>query len=561
MNTKQIILTAVISLFVGLGVVTPTSAQEIKTGEMTFCEGQVLPIKLQDVVGLGLSSGGGYWNEVSATDNNIIIAERVSNIFLGADRLPGTYVFMFIPQGNPCMSDDDRAIATIEIKAVPRSISHYVELCPSETINFNLGTLLDKELTDKYTVSYADATGTAVSGGLVTLNAEGEYRYTYQLEGEQGGPCVSSATIALSVVSSEVAAAIEFNKGLAFCQSAIPTYLNLNEKLGFTGKNGVWSSVTAGAPVATNGIITLAGVANGAYEYTYTYTDCAGSTKTKPFTVTLTDDLSSYFKDATRSVCKSISKGGFIDMQGVIGVSLPRSAGVWNEVLSKTSVDVADGIFELEDARRGQYVYSYTVSGAVDLCGLRGASVNVTLNVFDNDDVLSGEVQLCKSNLTSTTTIDLAKFMPNLQAGGTWYDVNNSALAGSTANVGGLPLGIHRYVYEFNGGPCGMGQTELLVVVTDMLTNFKDKETVYCLSDDGSNQINLDQILAVGNIAGTWANTSNASNYNATTHVFDGKAEGVGTYVFTFTASETGCGVTAGDPVVITIKVTDSLVQ
>ena len=120
---------------------------------------------------------------------------------------------------------------------------------------------------------------------------------------------------------------------------------------------------------------------------------------------------------------------------------------------------------------------------------------------------------------------------------------------------------MYDYQYVFNSGPCGNGSAKLLVVVTDVLTNFKDKTKAFCLTDHGADQINLVRELGVGNISGTWENTDGATNFNATNRVFDGRTEGVGTYRFTFTAGEDACGISAGDQVVITIEITEDLTQ
>ncbi|MHA7109006.1 hypothetical protein ACRTDU_02695 [Sunxiuqinia elliptica] len=555
---NKILLTIICLLFV-LGGYAQTG--NTVTGSHEMCEGEVLPVKLDDIVNLGLSAGGGSWHEVNPADNSII-EEDVSNVFLGINRLPGTYKFIFVPKNNPCMEDEDRAEATIEILETPKPLSHYITLCSGETINFDLATLISQSLKDKYTISYKDADGNALASSSISIDTEGELFFTYELGGASD-LCNNNASIVLSVISDDMAAGLTFDEGLAFCVTAVPESLNLNDELGLTGKNGTWEA-TGGAPAITDGVIDLTNVVVGDYVYAYKWTDCSGVEQTNPFTVSITDDLSNDFVDVERESCKTINSNGFIELLDVIGVGLPANSGVWTvEVaVDGTAIDVADGIFEIADSRVGQYVYRYTVSNAVDLCGIQGMSATVTLNVYDSGEVLDGEVQLCKANLTAGTSLDLAGFMQNLPVGGTWYDLDGTtALTGSSIDAGSLDIGVYSYKYEFASGPCGNGDAELLVVVTDVLTNFKDKTKSYCLTDAGADQIDLDAILSVGNIEGTWTNTDNATNFDSTTNVFDGAAEGVGEYSFTFKATAEGCGVNVGDEVVIKIIITDDLTQ
>ncbi|MFV0590680.1 MAG: hypothetical protein ACK5M7_04795 [Draconibacterium sp.] len=549
----------VLCLILGLGSLSTISAQQIISGELELCEGQVLPVKLEDVVGLGLSAGGGSWHEVSEVDSSLIVEENVSNIFLGIDRLPGTYKFLFVPSNNPCLNDDDRALATIQILPTPKPISHFVALCSDQTVDLDLSTLIAKELTDMYPdISYIDGDGNILSSSVIPIDSEGELLFSYKLNSI--GACVDSAAIILSVISNGIAGSIDFDSSLAFCQSAVPDFLNLNAELGLTGKDGNWEAV-AGSPSIVEGIVDLIGATVGDYEYTYKWNDCNDLEQNRSFTISITDDLSPVFVDVEHGVCKTVSTGGFIDLMDIIGVGLPANAGVWTEVSSASPVDVADGIFEIADSRTGKYEYKFTVGNAVELCGIQGNSVVVTLDIYDNSEVLDGEVQLCYANLVSGTMLDLNEFMPGISVGGTWHDTNGAAMSGSTIDEGALGLGVFSYEYSFPSGPCGDGSANLLVVVTDMLTNLKNKTKSYCLTDDGSDSIDLDQILGVGNVPGSWENTSNVSNYDDSSHVFDGKTEGVGTYNFTFTAAEGACGINENDQVIITIIITDDLTQ
>lgn len=545
---------------IGLLILSSSSsfAAETVTGNLQVCDDNVLPVKLEDVVGLGLSAGGGQWNEVNPADDSIIQA-GVSNIFVGIDRLPGTYKFIFIPSNNPCLENDDRAVATIEVLETPNAINHFAELCAGETVTLDLSNLVSATLKANHTITYYDGSGSLLASSSVSLTNEGEFSYLYKID--NAGLCTDNAKIVVNVIGSGVPGSITFNDRLAFCASTVPASLNLNQELGLTGKGGDWTAAS-GAPAVNGGIVNLLGISVGNYEYTYKWNDCSGVEMSKLFTLSITDELSANFVDASRDICKTIYGNGTVDLMQVLGISLPSQAGVWSEVSSVSPVDVADGVFEVADSRAGKYVYKYSVGNAVDLCGIQSQSATVTLNVYDGGQVLDGLITLCKASLTAGDLIDLGEYMVSLPNGGTWYAPDGSTVSGTTIDVGSLALGINSYRYEFDAGPCGNGDARLYVVVTDDLSpSFKDKAISYCLTDDGADHIDLDQVLGIAGLEGSWSNDDSAINFNASTNVFDGRAEGKGTYTFTFTASESACGVNAGDKVTITVKITDDLTQ
>lgn len=556
----------VVALAVVLSLTTSSAMAQNVIGETTICEGRATPLKLDEVAGLALSAGGGYWTEVSAIDN-AIIQERVSNVLVAVDLLPGDYKFIFTPTNNPCMDDADRAVVTIHILPIAKAINHYVVLCDGETISLDLKSLLSPALTAMYSgFEFKDSKGVVLTSSTVSFSTKGDFIYTYSITDAGASDCQSSAKIAINVVSQELGDKLDLPTEVAYCINAVPAAINLNTALGFSGKEGVWAA-TGSAPAPVGGIVSFPTPEIGDYAYTYTYTNCSGTSVTLPFTIKITDDLTSDFVDGSTEVCKTIASNGFIDLMSVLGVNLPETAGSWRVVQEASPVDVADGIFEMAEARVGTYVYRFEVSNAADdLCAIANGAAEVTIKISDSGEVLDGEVQLCKANL-SGVTLNMNEFMRSLPSGGTWYDVDGTTVInGDAFDVSGLNLGVYSYTYKFDGGTCGEGEASLLVVVTDMLTNFKDKTVKFCLTDDGADAIDLDQLLAIGGISGVWTATadSNATTQNPTldaNNVFNGRDAGVGIYYFEFKSSEDACGIQIDDTSMITVIITEDLTE
>lgn len=571
LNIKGFLLTALV-LFTFVG-----NAQNV-TGTKDICANYAYPIDLgEDVVGLALSAGGGTWYKVSSAtgfDTELVSANVVSNIFLAIDRQPGAYYFVFVPKNNPCLDDSDRAIATVNIREIPIPISHTIALCDGETMSFDLSSLVSPTLKDMYqNMLYKDKDGKTLSTSSVSIGANdsGEMIYTYHL-GSNASTCSDSARIVLNVLRDGIAPGFQRDSIIAFCLNSVPDKLNLIKEFELSVTGGSWSALGS-APVPNNGVIDLSKVSAPAdfqYRYAYSGGNCA-SAGADTLTIKITDNLQPWFKDVSRDICKATSPSGYIDLMGLLGVSVPNSAGIWTEEEATSPVDVGDGIFELADSRTGKYVYKFSVSNsATDLCGLAGESAMVTLNLFDNGEVLDGEVQLCSSSLSGS--IALSEFIPNLPNGGTW-DGGTISVSNGEVLAADLKQGVNKFNYEFNGGPCGSGNALLYVTVTDEITSFTDKTIAYCLTDDGADAIDLDQVLGVFGISGSWSldvagstsDQTGTGNWNANENVFNGRAAanaesaGEGTYVFIYTANADGCNISSGDKVKVTIEITKDL--
>ncbi|WP_430817711.1 hypothetical protein [Carboxylicivirga sp. RSCT41] len=558
-----------------------------KEGEMSVCSNHTSAIRLgEDVVGLALSTGGGVWNEVDPANNTTILHSDVSNIFLAMNRMPGEYHFVFTAKNNPCLADGETALAKVTIIENPLSSSATILLCANDAPELTLSNYLPAGI-QGLTVTFYDASGTEVTDGEyeVAASFEGDINFSYEVSG--GAMCNTEAKLTLIIEREATITDLPGSKTLEVCKTAIPASVNLNAVLGYniSGEWAVDNSATvggatgatvSGSMVDLSGLTFTGDAASITYKLTPTTDECY-ETYTPSVTISIEDDLSGVGAE-TIEVCKTASPQGYINLMEVLGINVPVNVGQWRLVNDASPVDVQDGIFELADARAGDYVYKYEVSNAADICGLVDAQV--TIEVSDISEAYDGEVQVCAGGQGVSVTLD--NYILGLPSGAKWYEglaAEGTELASSTITTSADP-GMYAYTYSYDAGPCGNASGHLYVTVTDELTNFKDKVVEFCLTDNGTDAINLDQILGVAGVSGDWefvsgsstsghtANeiaaymTDNVFNANAaagaeTTDTNTGVTKNTGTYVFKFTAGAGSC-IEEDSEATITIKVVES---
>ncbi len=560
MNVMKNLSIKLLPLVILLGTVS-MQAQKVISDTLRLCETHALPEDLGQGVNLGLSAGGGHWDEISMTDSAILVP-KVSNIVVAIDRKPGEYLFRFTPKNNPCMNDADRAYVLVQIIETARPVNHHLSLCPGTSFSFDLESVMSPTLRAKHNIIYYAADGLALPSSTVTIDASGELLFSYKVEALDG--CIDSTAIVLNVFEDALFDNAAVRDSLAFCVAILPDSINLNEKYGFSAAEGSWRAISTPAPKLKGNTVHLKDWnTTGRFDYEYKWKDCSNDDKTDTFTLIITDDLTSNFEDASIDVCVTNNPNGYIDLMSLVGVDLPLNSGEWFVIDQEAApVDIEDGIFELSDAVVGTYRSRFVISNAINICGLTVTEVEVAVNVFDNA-VLDGNVQLCLYDLEEGDSLYLNEYIANLPAGGIWLGIDNNEIRSDSAHIGDLSKGTHKFTYLFDGGPCGDGLAELFVSVVDGFTEFRDKTISYCLTDAGADAIDLDQILKIGNIAGSWTVDSNisAGNFDNINNVFNGSAQGTGDYIFTFTAANNGSSC-IGSSLTAKVKVviTDTLI-
>ncbi len=584
MNSKILILSLSLLFLTVLGVKAQTYWTE---GTKNICSNNAFPVDLgRDLIETEVSAGGGTWDEVDPTDHSIIIDADVSKLFVAMSRMPGEYHFVFTAKNNPCKPDGEKALVKVVIIENPVSSNEEILLCVGDAPTVELKDYLSPQLS-ALTMDFIDEGGNTVAGGQFDIPAdfEGDINFSYTIK-ESNYHCETDANLTLVIKRSADVSTLPTDETLTVCNDAMPEKVDLNDILGYNlagtwASDGATSGATAPAPVGS--VVTLKGLVVNSLPATLVYkltaTGSCYSSYTPTVTIKITDALSVDFNNATKDICKTSSPKGYVDLMEILGVQVPQSSGIWKVVNETSPVDVQDGVFELADARVGKYEYMYKVSDAVDLCGLSDQSATVTLNIFDSGEANDGDVQICPA---SSGDLNLGKYIVGLPTTGVnWFKgtgTSGTAVTGGTVDMSGLDLGTHKYTYSYDAGPCGSTEGFLLVTVSDIVTNFTDKKIKICLTDSGSDAIDLDTRLGVAGVPGTWtfddSNSDNITDQTAAAisaqlngSIFDGKATASaetatpneGTYVFKYTVDSGYSGCVSASEIFITIVMTEEL--
>lgn len=568
---NKIIALSITLLFFSISVAV---AQNMVIKEIKICDTSVRPISLgEDVIGTSLIPTGGTWAEVKAIPPyNTVIKNNISNVFVAIDRQPGKYAFVYTAKNNVCMPNGDKAIAIIEILETPKPLHVNVALCEGDTKDINLTHYISSTLNAKYPTSiiFKDTNGSELINGIFPISDtfEGVNTTTYEVELLTANACNTKALITINVTRTKENIN---NKDLtgekAFCISALPPSINLNNELGLAG-NGTWEVDGVNSLTVTpNGVVNLSNetLNSGTYKYKFTAngeSGCIPAGTLASYTIEIVDDMTTLIAaEGSLNICKIRNPERKIELQSLLNISIPIKAGEWTPDAGNpsNSVDITDGYFEVADAPIGTYIYKFKLSNAINMCGLQNKEATVKLIIENGGNFLDGEVQICSSNVP--TVLSLCKYVAGLESGtATWYEFDGKTkIPTGIIDPSQLAVGTHKYTYKAGNADC-KSEGSLYITIEDELSNFTDKTISYCLTDLGANAISLEEILGVAGIMGTWNTDVTGANYDSVNYVFNGKAQGIGTYTFTFTADDTtGCGL-ANKNATITIKITDTLI-
>ncbi len=553
-----------------------------------------------DVLGEELPNEGGRWDQVddrTATAN--VIELDVGGILSLNGMRAGSYYFRYTATSNSCLNSGDTRTAVIHIVPTPRNFTRKLYLCEGEKLqDLDLRTLIDPELTlvASSPFSLTNAPTSAVLSGdyyltvpVDDLGPDGNLEITYRTETPALAPCGNTALINLNIsVTNSIPEFYPNGKKIAYCQESMPETINLTSILGINATGGQWTAL-GGAPSPVGEELKLSNLSidtDYIYEYSFNTSNClaSGNDGRERLTISVESDLSSSFSSNQMDICKADNPQGYIDLMPLLGISVPNSSGVWHVLAEASSVEIGDGIFELQDAKTGTYRYRYKIHSSSDICGLNDESRILTLNLFDGGEVLDAEAQVCAAT-DASVTFNLDDYMPNIPSGGSWERLSDQTKLTSAESaaypVGNLDDGLNEFMYSFTAGTCGVGEAILYITKTDEITSFKDITMEFCLTDDGSDAIDIDAYVCgiiglkgtvsfdgVSSVTGHYGNAfAPGGTYMTQDNVFNGKAAaeaepatpGEGTYVFTFTANEDSCNIKAGDSIKITVIITEVL--
>lgn len=556
-----------------------------------------------DVVGTDLNINGGTWhlvdnslmvgdlNTYAGVNDSRYLEEIQGGVFVLVGKPIGTYTFVYTATNNACLAQGTKIIARINLIKTAENISTRLFTCGSD-YTLKVRDLLGSEIAGD--ASFDPLSGVNLNGGvepsfhntppysrpdesiIIPVGWEGTIVLPYY---NINSPCDNRAEITIDVVSNNVDNISFPTSPLEYCVDVAPDNVNLTSITNVVVNGGSWSVKSGVTGAIVNGdYVTFEDFTQVAlpktYTFVYTYDDCSQQEHTMEFAIKIADAIT--LTDITDDVCRSSNPNQVYDlMRDGLGLGLQNTAGTW-DIVSQPSgnanLSVTDGLFNLRDAKIGQYQFLFRASNAANLCGATGtATLTVNLGDVSGSSISDGQVNMCWDVIRnqSSSYLTLSDYVTGLSSVGnvTWSGPSGVTLQGDQIQyqeLENLYVGTHRFSFEYTSAGCNgvndTGTGDLYVTLTSDI-NLGDVTLNYCRPDLPVSGINLNQALGA-DIPGTWEidlttpNDVTAANLNNGVFTETANVTGEKTYIMKFTPASDTCN-SGTNPVYVTIVVRD----
>ncbi len=460
---------------------------------------------------LGTPDGGGNW--IDAGDN------AVGATFDASAAGVGTFVFRYLVSGTGC--PEDTAAVTVNVNTAPDAgDDNTIEVCETETsvdLFGNLGGTPDGG------GNWIDAGDNAV-GATFDASAAGVGTFVFRYLVNGTGCPEDTAAVTVNVNTAPDAGD---DNTIEVCETE--TSVDLFGNLGGTPDGGGnWIDAGDNAVGAT-----FDANAAGAGSYTFRYivsgTGCPEDTAAVTVNVNTAPDAGD---DNTIEVCETETS---VDLFGSL-LGTPDGGGNW--------IDAGDNAvaatFDANTAGVGTFVFRYLVSGTGCPEDTAAVTVNVNTAPVAGDD---NAIDVCESE----TSVDLFGNLGGTpDIGGNWIDAGDNAV-GATFDASAAGVGTFVFRYLVNGTGCPE-DTAAVTVNVNTAPDAGDDNTVEVCETETSVDL-FGSLLGTPDGGGNWIDAGD----NAVGATFDASAAGVGTFVFRYLVSGTGC---PEDTAAVTVNVT-----
>ena len=492
---------------------------------VTLCNNAGSTFNMNTLLGGGFMAGG-TWAAVPALG----AFNPATGVLTSGGLAAGVYNFTYTVFGAaPCPNDVANFTVTINNMPVAGPDGGTV-LCNSAGSTVDLdGILIGAmgggtwvETTIPASGQFTPATGVFNAAGL----GAGVYTFTYTLTGV--APCPNDAATITVTISDLPVAGLDGNTQI--CNTAGST-VNLNTLLSGADPGGTWAETSAsGSFTPATGILNTAGLAAGAYTFTYTLAPvgpCPGDVAN--FTVTVQDEVNAGANGATQ-ICNTA--GSSTDLDALL--SGADAGGTWAAVPVIGAFNPATAVFTTGGLAAGVYNFTYTVFGVAP-CPNDVANFTVTVQqeVFAG---ANGATQICNTAGSST---DLDLLLAGADPGGTWAETTSSGSftpGTGVLNTAGLAAGVYSFTYTvFGVAPCPNDVANFTVTVQDEVNAGLDNNTQIC--NTAGSSVNLNTLLSGADAGGTWVETSASGAFTPATGVLNTAGLTAGAYTFTYTVT------------------------
>ncbi|MFD2726584.1 Ig-like domain-containing protein [Hyunsoonleella rubra] len=385
---------------------------------------------------------------------------------------------------------------------------------------------------------------------ISTLTTAGTYTFTYTVSGN--GACPDATANVVITVYETLSSGIPSSANPAtYCESTVPTNLDLFTLLDNEDPNGQWTQGTSSTDPVVTSPVDLTGFAANTYNFTYTQNLLPSPCPEESTTVQVVILPDPHAGNAiNQTFCENdLSANSPFDLFDALDGSQDNNSGTWTD---SGSNNISNSIDITSFAVAGSpYLFTYTIDN-----GSCSDSEQISITIEDapeSGNPVASFPEYCEGSAPSN--YNLFDLLENEDQTGTWYigTDNTGATTTNTQDLSSFIPGTYDYTFDVDAiGSCDDVLVTVQITINPLPNTGISDSPTYCENDLATNSpLDLFGQLTGEDSGGTWTddNTSGA----LTGSDVDLTALTIGSFNFTYTITDTN-GCTNSSTVTITVE-------
>ncbi len=390
---------------------------------------------------------------------------------------------------------------------------------------------------------------------ISTLTTAGIYTFTYTVPG--AGACPDAvATVTIEVYETLTSGTPSAANPASFCESGLPTSLDLFSLLDNEDPGGQWTQGTLSTdPVATSPL-DLTGFTPGTYNFTYTQNllpnPCPEESTTVQVIV-LADPNAGIAVNQTFCENDLVANSPFNLFDALDG-SQDNNSGTWTDVSNATVSNPID--ITSFTVAGSPYLFTYTIDNGT--CS-DFEQISITIeDAPESGTPVATFPEYCEGS--APANYNLFDLLENEDQTGTWYiGVDNTgATTPNPIDLSGFTPGTYDFTFDVDPiGSCDDNLVTVQVIINPLPSSGIDNSPAPICENNPILEdtfFNIRTYLALEDAGGTWSDDDNTGALVGPNRI-DYTVLGIGTYNFTYTVTDAN---SCSSSTTITITILDA---
>ncbi|GAA4938142.1 hypothetical protein GCM10023314_08430 [Algibacter agarivorans] len=441
-----------------------------------------------------------------------------------------------------CVSNPAEVTVNIDDPVAPGTSSN-LEYCDDSlpASDFNLFDELGgpKDSSGTWSGPLKTTNGNLGTVNISTLTTAGTYTFTYTVP--SNGVCPDGvSTVVITVYETLNSGTVSVGSPISFCESSLPSDLDLFSLLGNEDPNGQWTQGTTSTDPIVSSPIDLTGFTPNTYSFTYTQNlspnPCPEESTTVQVVV-LQDPNAGVAINQT--FCENdLAANSPFNLFDALDGSQDNNSGTWTDVSNATisnSLDITSFIVS-----GSPYSFNYTIDNGT--CSDTEA-ITITVEPSPESGIpVTAFPEFCEGSAPSS--YDLFDLLNGEDQTGTWFSGtdNTGTVAANPSDLSGLTPGTYNFTFDVDAiGTCDDALVTVQVTINPLPDTGIPMPATFCENDLASNSpLDLFGQLTGEDSGGTWTD-DDASGALTGTNV-DLTILTIGSYNFTYSITDAnGC--------------------